>query len=39
MALSTLSSRRDDELAIDLAFRIESQADATAAQQAIEEQI
>jgi len=37
--LSTLSSRWDDELAVDLAVSVESHGDPTAAQQALEEQI
>jgi hypothetical protein len=36
---AALPRRRDDELAIDLAFRVESHADPTAAKQALEQQI
>lgn len=36
---STLSSSRDDELALDLTFSVESDADPTATRQALEQQI
>jgi len=39
LPLGALSSSWDDELALDLAFSVESHADATPAQQALEQQV